>query len=398
MINNVLIKNNYYIIDNNYNDEFHIALYYLEDNKCKAIIRRLDDNNWGQDLKIEIMDIDYDIFEKISLGSCNESLKILDLYTNIKLYKCDYSIIQKIPKVIIQTSNHTSDTNIFHYNSIMSIIELNPDYEHKLFNDKECREFIIDNSKNNIFDSIKDDIEKAYDLLIPGKIKSDFFRYFYLYINGGCYINCKMIMKKSLNLIIKPEDDIILCNNENNDNNENIYYNGIIFSSKENKFLLKCIKNIVSNILKSNCGNTPNFLTVNELNINNFIDIKKILIKSIDNIYFYDEKDKCEKQIILKTKYKNYSNSNYKIMHSNNEYFYKDYIIVANFKFLFYPNNFNDKFEIILLKNNIFLIKRIDFDGGWGQIIKLNVINLNTNKISDINIDSSNTNEKIFVV
>lgn len=395
MINDILIKNNYYIIENNFNDQFHIALYYLDENKCKAIIRRLDNNNWAQNLKIKIIDFEYDDFENISLGSSDESFKVLDIYTRIKLYKMDYNINQKIPKVIIQTSNYNSDVNIYHYNSIVSLIELNPEYEYKLFTDQECREFIINNCKNNIFDSIKDNIEKTYDLLVSGKIKADFFKYFYLYINGGCYINCKMIMKKPLNTIIKPDDEIILCNDENNDS---IYYGGIIFSCKENKYLLKCIKNIILHTLNFNKGDSPYFLTINELSYNTFKNINKILIKNDKNIYFYNEHNKSEETILFNIKYKNYNNDDYRILWKNNEYFYIEYKNVANFKILFYPNNYNDKFDIILLKDNIFLIKRIDKNEGWAQNVKLHIINLTNNNIYNINIGSSNDNEKFFLV
>ena len=63
---NILIKNNYYIVDNNSNDDFSIIIYYLEKNKFKIIIKRLDYNNWGQDLKIKLMNIDNTDYEKIS--------------------------------------------------------------------------------------------------------------------------------------------------------------------------------------------------------------------------------------------------------------------------------------------------------------------------------------------
>ena len=151
MINDILIKNNYYIIENNFNEQFHIALYYLDENKCKAIIRRLDNNNWAQNLKIKIIDFEYDDFENISLGSSDESFKVLDIYTRIKLYKMDYNINQKIPKVIIQTSNYNSDVNIYHYNSIVSLIELNPEYEYQFFEDADCRKFIEDNFDDQNF-------------------------------------------------------------------------------------------------------------------------------------------------------------------------------------------------------------------------------------------------------
>lgn len=143
---NNLIKNNYFITDNDFNDDFSIIIYYLADNKCKIIIRRLDDYCWGQDLKIKIMTIDDTEYEKISLGSCDENFKIIEFYTNILLYKIDY-IDQLIPKVIVQTSNYDMNLNIYHYNSIMTFIDLNPEYEYKFFTDDECRQFI----KNNIF-------------------------------------------------------------------------------------------------------------------------------------------------------------------------------------------------------------------------------------------------------
>ena len=85
-------------------------------------------------------------------------------------------------------------------------------------------------------------------------------------------------------------------------------------------------------------------------------------------------------------------------MWENNEYFYKEYIIISNFKFLFYPNKYNDKFTIILLKDNLFLIKRIDSNEGWAQFIKLKVINLINHATYNISIGDSDNNEKIFII
>ena len=127
---NILIKNNYYVTDNSANDDFSIIIYYQTENRCKIIIRRLDDYSWGQDLKIKLMSIDDTEYEKISVGSSDENFKIIEYYTDILLYKCEYTE-QNIPKVIIQTSNYNMNLNIYHYNSIMSFIELNPEYEYR---------------------------------------------------------------------------------------------------------------------------------------------------------------------------------------------------------------------------------------------------------------------------
>ena len=55
----VFIKNNYEIIKENLDKsilyDFHIAIYFLNSNKCKIIIRRLDEESgWNKNLKINI--------------------------------------------------------------------------------------------------------------------------------------------------------------------------------------------------------------------------------------------------------------------------------------------------------------------------------------------------------
>jgi hypothetical protein len=226
MDNNLLINNNYKVINNDYADDFHIAIYYVSDNKCTILIRRLDCISWEQNLKIRIMDIDNRKYENISLGSSEDNIKKLDYYTKIKLYPTVYEDF-KIPKIIIQTSNYNMNKSLQHYNAITSIIEMNPEYEYKFFNDNEARDFIINNFKENIlYDNIDDDVNNenctksteqdnltekkyflhdiivAYDQLIPGSYRADLFRYCYLYINGGCYIDCKIIMKNYFTLIL----------------------------------------------------------------------------------------------------------------------------------------------------------------------------------------------------
>ena len=109
--NDTLIKNNYFIIDNKHNDKFHIAIYYLFNNKCKIIIRRLDHNEWGQDLKIQIMNIYNNGFERFSLGSCENNMKVIEIYTNITLYKTIYEENILIPKNIVQICNTDTDIN-----------------------------------------------------------------------------------------------------------------------------------------------------------------------------------------------------------------------------------------------------------------------------------------------
>jgi mannosyltransferase OCH1-like enzyme len=401
-INDILIKNNYNIVENSCNDNFHIAIYYLKDNKCKVIIRRLDHHDWGQDLKISIDDMDKeDVSEKISIGSCVENLKIFEIYTKIKLYKSEYSN-QLIPKVIIQTSNYNNNKNIYHYNSIMSLIELNPEYSYKIFNDDECRLFIKNNLNkisllNNELESIN--ILNAYDLLIPGALKADLFRYVYLYLNGGCYFDCKIIIKKPLNKIIKSDDKLLLSLNSNN-----MLYNGIIFIEKKNNEMLKCLDSCVSNILSKNKGHDPHSITGNELFNFYFNNNNPSFKRKGDLFYFYNEKDTNNTNYLFDYSYKDYysnyygSDRDFRSMWHNNKYFYNEHKLIDDYKFYFLPNIFNDKFEIFILKNNIGLVRRIDANEGWGQNLEIRVVNINESTSFNIIIGNSEQNEKIFLI
>ena len=397
-INDILINNNYYIVDNICKDEFHIAIYYLTDNKCKIIIRRLDCNNWGQDLKITISGIENNESEKISLGSSEQNLKIIEIYTKIKLFKTIYED-QIIPKSIIQTTNYDMNLNIHHYNSIMSFVELNPEYSYKTFNDDECRLFIKNNLKDEYI--IVDEVLQAFDLLIPGPLRADLFRYCYLYMNGGCYFDCKTILKKPLNKIIKKDDRILFSHDDNNNNSHN---NGIILIEKNNEYMLNCIKNSVSNILNKNKGHTPFFTTGNEVFYEAFASTVPAFKKIHNRIFFNKDCNLNDSNCLFNSYYKNYYNNylgtgnDFRIMWKHDKYFYKESKLILNYKFYFIPDVFDDEFEIFLLKDSICMVKRVDTNEGWGANLKIKVVDNDNNKVYYIAIGNSEENEKIFVI
>ena len=67
--------------------------------------------------------------------------------------------------------------------TVNHIIAANPECDHRLFNDTECRHFIRDNFPRQVLD--------AYDTLIPTAFKADLWRYCVLYIHGGIYLDIK---------------------------------------------------------------------------------------------------------------------------------------------------------------------------------------------------------------
>ncbi len=157
--NDLLIINKIHLIEGNILD-YHIVAYYLDENRLKLIIRRLDcGTGWNQNLSIQIFSLDQEENEIISIGSSDTNSIIREMNTKIYLeYLMEYE--QKIPKIIVQTNQSYETNNILLYNSIMTFIELNPEYEYFLFDANERRSFIEQNFPKEFLDT--------YDMLNPG--------------------------------------------------------------------------------------------------------------------------------------------------------------------------------------------------------------------------------------
>ncbi len=120
-----------------------------------------------------------------------------------------------IPKNIICTwrEKDVSKTLLNYSTTIMK--EMNPEYCLTIFDDNDCRDFIA-----NHFDST---ILKAYDDIIPKAFKADLWRYCYLYIKGGVYLDIKTVCAKPLNAILHNKEILLI-----RDINNEWIYNGII--------------------------------------------------------------------------------------------------------------------------------------------------------------------------
>ena len=85
--------------------------------------------------------------------------------------------------------------------AVNSIKDLNPEYEYELSDDNDCRSFILNNF-GKVYAS-------AFDDLIPGAFKSDFWRYAKLYIEGGVYMDIDFTELVPLSSIIKEGDTFV---------------------------------------------------------------------------------------------------------------------------------------------------------------------------------------------
>jgi mannosyltransferase OCH1-like enzyme len=112
----------------------------------------------------------------------------------------------------------------------------NPKFEHYLFDDNDCREFIKDN-----FDVA---VLNAYDTLIPGAYKADLWRLCVLYINGGIYMDIKLKCINGFKLIELTEKSHYVKDRHS----PLTIYNALLVSQKNNLFLWKAIYKIVFNV------------------------------------------------------------------------------------------------------------------------------------------------------
>jgi len=418
--NDICICNKYEIYkEKMYEDDFHFVIYYIDENKCKIIVRRLDYlYGWVVNVIIKIYNIHNNEYQKISIGSSLKNKKELYYYTNIKIFPVNYEE-QSIPKVIIQTSNNDFYKNIYHYNSVQTLLELNPEYEYKFFDDKDRREFIKIHFDSNVLDS--------YDILFPGAYKADLFRYCYLFIHGGCYFDNKYILRMSLHKIMKHNDTDIYCK----DRHEDLMFNSVIMTVSNSIELQKCINEIVENT-KNNfygtnsleptgpkllnkytfhkniqlkhyvIGNNSYKESMVLLNNNLSENLSKNLSKNLsennlsknlfENNLSKNLSENLFENLFGNTYYKNYylpnSIQEYTLLYNNRKIYYKNISKIDNFIILVFPNHHNDIFYFDIIDNNI-IIKRMDENKGWGQDLKIKVINNTNNNETIYTIGSS---------
>lgn len=79
--------------------------------------------------------------------------------------------------------------------------KLNPGYEYFLYDDKDCRQFLLTHFGPNY--------AQAFDALIPGAFKCDFWRYAILYVQGGIYMDIDMVPHKSFDELLRPDDEFV---------------------------------------------------------------------------------------------------------------------------------------------------------------------------------------------
>ncbi len=112
----------------------------------------------------------------------------------------------------------------------------NPAFEHHLYDDADCREFIKEHFKPDVLD--------AYDNLIPGAYKADLWRLCVLFINGGIYMDIKLACINGFKLIELTEAEHLVLDRLP----PLSIYNALMVARPGNPLLYQAIRRIVSNV------------------------------------------------------------------------------------------------------------------------------------------------------
>jgi len=150
--------------------------------------------------------------------------------------KSKLSKIPTIPKLIIQTFKDK--------NNIASKVYKNkeqyaPGYKHIVFDDNECLQFL--RRYNDVL--CNEDLEKVWYSLKKGAHRADLFRYCYLYVNGGVYLDIKTELIEPLVKTFPKRNTLYTVLSIK----KNTIYQGIIASPPKNKLFLDLINYIANN-------------------------------------------------------------------------------------------------------------------------------------------------------
>jgi mannosyltransferase OCH1-like enzyme len=105
-----------------------------------------------------------------------------------------------IPKVIYQ-SWKTKNLSEKMTEAVNKVKELNPEYKYELWDDNDCRQFLLEHFGINY--------ANAFDAILPGAFKCDFWRYCVLYIYGGIYMDIDMLPLVPFKEMIKDNDKFV---------------------------------------------------------------------------------------------------------------------------------------------------------------------------------------------
>lgn len=133
----------------------------------------------------------------------------------------------------IMQTDKKKNVSINRFFSIVSILNYIPNLTYNFYSNKNLVKYL---------QSISSSLLHIFLKIIPGAFKSDLFRVYYLYLNNGIYLDCKMILLCGI-------ENLLTKNNFVKDRYENCVYNAVLINTeKHNNKLKNIISEAITNI------------------------------------------------------------------------------------------------------------------------------------------------------
>ena len=133
-----------------------------------------------------------------------------------------------IPKVLFQTNKTIHDTYVLD----MIMLMLTSEWKYEFYNDDDVIQFFI----NNPIADLPDIIQK-YNNIKKGAHRADLFRYYYLYINGGFFMDSDAMLYTNIDTIVKDYNFISV----ESSCHPGAIFNGILAASPKNKIIKRAL-------------------------------------------------------------------------------------------------------------------------------------------------------------
>jgi len=210
-------------------------------------------------------------------------LLLLILYLIYRKSSFGLTDINRIPKILMQTYKDKSKVPGYIFDNIKKYCS---DYEYHFFDESNVITFLKDNYTNEV-------LEK-FNNLKSGAHKADLFRYCWLYINGGVYLDIKTILIKKLNEIFDHSiQDVKHQLYTVNSINSHTIYQGILASTPKNPIF----KDLIDKIIPDEINNSEYIILTRQFYevLQKYKDSQIIKLFDENCITNYEDKSKIDR-------------------------------------------------------------------------------------------------------
>lgn len=293
----------------------------------------------------------------------------------------------RIPKRILQT-HETIPSSLLLRNTQRALQLLNPEYTYHFFDAQQRRHFIQRHFEPKVL--------FAYDTLVPGAFQADLFRYCALYILGGCYVDVKMIPRRSFRHLICSNDEFLLaCDYERTNSMEwtvgTSFLNALLCSVPQHSFLLRLIRRVTQNVLHhqqaflqasrhgTQCildvtGPTMVYKELSDLVSESQLRWKHIIVNHDETTYTnFQLVDRHTRECIFtKTCLGTSPTEHYSQLWNRQELFFQHQTIREGMDVFVYPHPFPDTFHFDLTNDQLTITR--GQDEGWWLKLRIKLI------------------------